>query len=140
MASPIQLMTVSLYYRDARPSGRQDVEAPTWADVEAAVRRMDNYCFPFVSLSVDNDPYDDRLEAFWIVGGDGQWAMRKSALGGWEYEIAGGGDEDVRLWESDQGYFCKAKNIVTDIEEVLRVTKAFYDSGSYQGLGPLASA
>ena len=27
----------------------------------------------------------------------------------------------------------------TDVNEVLRVTKAFYDSGSYAGLGPVTS-
>ena len=44
------------------------------------------------------------------------------------------------LWDSDQGYFCKAKNIVTDVKEVLRVTKAFYDSGSYAALEPVTGA
>lgn len=136
MASPIQLMSVSRYYREARPSDVEYVPSPSWADVEAAVQRMDNFCFPFVSLSVDDDPYDDRLEAFWVVGGDGRWAMRQSALGGWEYEVPGGGEQEMRLWESDQGYFCRAKNVVTDIDEVLRVTRAFYESGSFEGLGP----
>jgi len=141
MDSPIQLMSIARYNRhSAASTGGEGIAFPTWSQVEAAVRRMDNYCFPFVSLSVHNDPYDDRLEAFWIVGGDGRWAMRQSALGGWEYELAGGGDEDVQLWESDQGYFCKAKNIVTDIEEVLRVTREFYESGSYAGLGPVTGA
>ena len=136
MGTPIQLMTVARYYRDGRRSDREDVASPMWHDVEAAVRRMDNYFFPFISLSVDDDPEDFRLEAFWVVGGDGRWAMLKSS-GEWQYEAPGGSEEDVRLWDSDQGYFCKAKNIVTDINEVLRVTKAFYDSGSFAGLGPI---
>jgi hypothetical protein len=139
MASPIQLMTVSRYYRDARPSDAEYVPSPTWADVEAAVRRMDNYCFPFVSLSVHDDPEDERLEAFWVVGGDGRWALLQ-ASGDWQYERLDGGEEDVRLWDSDQGYFCKAKNVVTDVNEVLRVTKAFYHSGSYESLGPIERA
>jgi hypothetical protein len=134
-------MSIARYNRyPAASTGREEIAFPTWSQVETAVRRMENYCFPFVSLSVDNDPYDDRLEAFWIIGGNGRWAMRQSALDGWEYEMAGGGEEDVRLWESDQGYFCKAKNIVTDIEEVLRVTREFYESGSYAGLGPVTGA
>src|SRR5687767_16013700 len=119
MGSPIQLMTVARYYRDGRPTGSEHVVSPMWPDVEAAVRRMDNYCFPFISLSVDDDPEDFRLEAFWLVGGDGRWAMLQSS-GKWQYEAPGAGEEDVRLWDSDQGYFCKAKNIVTDINEIGR--------------------
>jgi hypothetical protein len=134
MASPIRLLTVSRYHREGHGSEADHVASPTWADVEAAVRRMDNYYFPFVSLSVHDDPEDDRLEAFWVVGGGGRWAMLR-ASGDWQYERPGGGEQDVRLWDSDQGYFCKAKNVVTDIDEVLRVTKAFYDSGSCESLG-----
>ena len=43
--------------------------------------------------------------------------------------------DSTRLWDSDQGYFCKEKNVLTDVEKVLRIAKAFYDSGSYAGLG-----
>lgn len=135
MASPIQLMTVSRYYRDTRPSDVDYVASPTWNDIEAAVRRMDNYCFPFISLSADGDPEDVRLEAFWVVGGSGRWAMLQ-ASGEWQYALPNGGEEGVRLWDSDQGYFCKEKNVVTDINEVLRITKAFFESGSYESLGP----
>lgn len=133
MSSPIKLMTVSHYYRDGRRSDGEYVETPTWNDIEAAIRRMDNYCFPVVSLSVLNDPEDDALAAFWIVGGSGRWAMLQ-ASGAWQYERFNGGEEEVRLWDSDQGYFCKEKNIATDVDEVLRVTKLFYNSGSYERL------
>jgi hypothetical protein len=55
-------------------------------------------------------------------------------MGEWQYEDSAGGDREVRLWDSDQGYYCKEKNVLTVIERVLRITKAFYDSGSYNGL------
>ena len=36
--------------------------------------------------------------------------------------------------DSDQGYFCKGKNVLTDVEKVLRITKVFYETGSYEAL------
>jgi hypothetical protein len=55
-------------------------------------------------------------------------------MGDWQYENAGGGEGEVRLWESDQGYDCREKNVLTDVAKVLRITKAFYETGSYDKL------
>ena len=55
-------------------------------------------------------------------------------MGDWQYEDPNGGDDEVRLWESDQGYFCCEKNVLTDIEKVLRRIKVFYETGSYDNL------
>ena len=70
---------------------------------------------------------------FNVCGGAGRWALFH-IMGDWQYVDPNKGDGEVRLWESDQGYFCQEKNILTDVEKVLRVTKAFYDTGSYEGL------
>jgi hypothetical protein len=55
-------------------------------------------------------------------------------MGDWQYEDPVGGDDEVRLWDSDQGYFCREKNVLRDVEKVLRIAKAYYDTGSYDGL------
>ena len=112
--------------------GDEVLRDPAWADVEAAVRRMENFSFPCVELNTSDDyPSPDMLV---VVGGEGRWALAQNTIGGWAYEDPAGSDEEVRLWESDQGYFCEAKNIVTDIEKVLRIVRAYYDTGSYDGL------
>jgi hypothetical protein len=67
------------------------------------------------------------------VAVQGAWALFH-IMGEWQYEDPAGGDGEVRLWESDQGYFCRGKNVLADIEKVLRITKAFYDTGSYDEL------
>ena len=50
MASPIHHMTVIRYYRDRPDWDAQQIDSPSWSDVEPAIRRMDNYCFPAVQL------------------------------------------------------------------------------------------
>ena len=124
-------MTTIRYYRDGRQWDSERVTSPSWADVERAVRRMDNYCFPIVQL---NTTESDESEAiFHICGGDGRWALFHS-MGDWQYEEAGGSEDEVRLWDSDQGYYCHEKNVLRDIEKVLRITRAFYETGSYDTL------
>lgn len=137
MAGAIHHMTVIRYYRDHRPWESEIIATPAWEAVESAIRRMDNYCFPIVQLNRVED--DQSADIFFICGGDGRWALAQM-MGEWQYEQPSGGEDEVRLWDSDQGYYCKEKNILTDIEKVLRISKAFYYSGSYESLDEVARA
>ena len=124
------------YYRDGRHWDVEQVVSPSWADVEAAVRRMDNYCFPIVLLNTTDDV--EEPSQFNVCGGAGRWALFHM-MGDWEYEDPTSTDEsEVRLWDSDQGYFCKGKNILTDVEKALRIIKAYYETGSYERLDEVA--
>ena len=55
-------------------------------------------------------------------------------MGEWQYAEPGGSEKEVRLWDSDQGYFCREKNVLGDVEKVLRIVKKFYETGSYDDL------
>ena len=116
MRSAIHHMTVIRYYRDGRRWDSNNLVRPAWPDVVAAVHRMDNFCFPIVQLNTTDD--DENEGIFNIIGGAGRWALFQM-MGEWKYADPAGGDDEVRLWESDQGYFCKAKNILTDVEKVV---------------------
>src|SRR5688500_6234738 len=131
MASPIRQMTVVRYYRDGRPWDAESIRDPSWADVEAAIRRMDNYCFPSVELKTTDD--EDLPTDFYVVGGAGRWAIH-NIMGHWQYQDPAGSDEEVELIDSDQGFYCQGKNVLTDVEKVLRIVRAYYDTGSYEGL------
>ena len=135
MATPIHHMSIIQYYRDGRPWSSEQVLSPSWTEVEAAIRRMDNDCFPIVDLNCTE--YEDDEDIFTVIGGDGRWALMQM-MGDWQYEDPAGGDGEVRLWESDQGYFCKERNVLMDVEKVLRLVRAFYDSGSYARLEEVA--
>lgn len=131
MASPIHHMTVIRCYRDGRHWDTEQVTSPSWPDVERAIRRMDNYCFPIVQLNTTDDEEDERI--FNVCGGDGRWALFHM-MGDWQYEDAAGGEDEVRLWDSDQSYYCRQKNVLIDVGKVLRITKAFFETGSYDTL------
>ena len=92
---------------------------------------MENYCFPWVSLNTTDDDTDENV--FNVMGGAGRWALFHM-MGDWQYEDPAGSEAEARLWDSDQGYYCKEKNLLTDIEKVLRITKAYCDTGSYDQL------
>ena len=126
-------MTCVRYYRDGRHWDKERVVLPSWSDVEAAVRRMDNYCFPIVHLNTTEDEEEESI--FNIVGGDGRWALFQM-MGEWKYtdrEYQGEIDEEW-LWESDQGYCCETNELLTDVEKVLRIVRKYYDTGSYDEL------
>jgi hypothetical protein len=131
MSSPIHHLTIIRYYRDRPGWDDEQIQSPPWHEVEAAIRRMDNYCYPIVQLNCTE--FDDDEDIFNVIGGDGRWALFQMA-GDWRYEDPAGGADDVRLWDSDQGYFCQQRHLITDVEKVLRITKAFYESGSCERL------
>ena len=135
MPSLIHHMTVIQYFRDGRPWEEHTILSPSWSDVEAAIRRMDNYCFPIVQLNRTENEEDEGI--FNIFGGEGRYALAHM-MGDWQYADPEGSKAEARLWESDQGYFCEERNILTDIEKVLRITRAFYESGSYEHLDEIA--
>ena len=124
-------MTVIRYYRDRPDWDAQQIDSPSWSDVEPAIRRMDNYCFPAVQLNTTANDEDENI--FNILGGDGRWALFHM-MGEWQYAEPGGSEREVRLWDSDQGYFCCEKNVLRDVEKVLRIVKKFYETGSYDDL------
>jgi len=133
-------MAVVRYYRDGRPWDTDLVTSPDWPQVEAAVSRMDNYCFPIVLLScLDFDDGADVFEdadAFNIIGGDGRYALFHMT-GDWQYEDPRGGAGEVRLWDSDQGYYCHERNVLTDLPAVLRIVRLYYQTGSFSDLSPV---
>jgi hypothetical protein len=127
-------MTVVQYFHDHSPWISRKILAPTWLMVETAIRQMDNDCFPIVQLN--HTEFDDDDNIFNLIGGDGQFALFQMT-GPWQYDNPKGGDMEVRLWKSDQGYFCKQRNILYDVEKVLRITKQFYETGSYENLNEI---
>ena len=109
-----------------------EVRSPSWEEVSAAIRRMDDVEYPIVQLSwKDVDTCFDDEASFNIVGGAASGFALFEYDAGWEFEDLDGADEDVRLWQSDQGYFCKRRNIIVDIDAVLKLTRIYFETGSY---------
>lgn len=109
-----------------------EIREPSWEEVSAAIRQMDDAEFPIVQLSWnDVDSCFDDEASFNIIGGPPTGFALFEFFPGWKFDDPGGGDEDVRLWQSDQGYFCKRRNIIVDIALVLKLSKVYFETGSY---------
>ena len=110
------------------------VDLPSWSQVQAAIRRMENFCFPIVTLAFDSSEKDGLV----FVGGPRRFAITR-VDGSWMFERAGGTDREVRLWASDQGYYCRDRNIASSKRTVLAIAKALYDTGDFGAVAEVAS-
>lgn len=133
---PARHLTI-VHYPHPRGSGWycDEVDRPEWDAVAAAIRNMDDDEHPIVQLSwkAVESGFDD-MESFNIIGGAAAGFALFECEAGWQFDDPAGGDEDVRLWRSDQGYFCKRRNIITDVETVLRLARTYFDTGSFEAV------
>jgi hypothetical protein len=117
-----------VHYPPQQPWRCAEVRSPKWEEVSIAIRKMDDDEYPVVQLSwKDVDSCFDDEESFNIIGGGASGFALFEHVPGWNFEDPDGGDEDVRLWQSDQGYFCKRRNIIIDIDKVLRLTQVYVE-------------
>lgn len=118
-----------------------EVRVPAWEVVSSAIQRMDDNECPIVLLSWKDvaSGFDDE-ESFNLIGGGSSGFALFEQVPGWMFEDPLGGDEDVRLWQSDQGYFCKRKNVLADVNIVLKLARVYFDTGSYEEVRSVALA
>lgn len=108
-----------------------EVESPSWEDIAAAIRRMDDNEYPVVQLSWEDVETCCEDESSFNIFGGVACGFALSEMNGWRLEDPNGSDEEVRLWQSDQGYFCERKNLIVEIELVLKLTRIYFETGSY---------
>lgn len=107
---------------------------PTWEQIEAAIRRLDRFRFPYVWLYpvADADPRD--VPAFEVMGGKRAYVVCGNVGGYFQRRFLNPDaedDEEVQVWRSDQGCEQPAKHVLRDLETVLRVTRHFCETGEY---------
>jgi hypothetical protein len=108
---------------------------PTWEAASAAILKMDDDEYPIVQLSwKDVESCFDDDESFNIIGGRAVGFALFEFFKGWEFDDPTGGDEDVRLWQSDQGYFCQRRNIIANVEDALTLARVYFETGSYNAV------
>jgi len=95
---------------------------------------MENFCFPIVTLAFDASEQDGLI----VVGGPRRYSATR-VDGSWIYERPDGGDQEVRLWESDQGFYCRERNIIGTRRKMLEIAKAFYETGDFEKVAEIAS-
>jgi hypothetical protein len=127
----IRVLEYITYEDDGWTWRPHEVADPSWEQIEAAVRRLDRFRHPFLFLRLREDmPDEDRLE---VMGGDGAWWVARTFGGHLQRRLVNpeGGDEEVRVWTSDQGFADEGRFVCENIEVVLQVTRYFAEHGDF---------
>ena len=132
---PVGQMNITQYLTRSGPWYSQDVLHPTWDQVEQAVRRLDRCLFPFIWLyTTPAADSDSDVPQFEVVGGDGAYVVvlrsDSSDHRGRILQNPSGGDDEIDVWISDQGASFAAPDVCPSLDEVMRVTRHFFDHGA----------
>jgi hypothetical protein len=127
----VQLMCVTLYDDDGWTWRTEEVRNPTWETVEATIRRLDRFRYPFVWLFRSAEVEQDPLPDYSVIGGEGEFAMDWNADGAYHrYYDQSRGDEEIEIWRSDQGATFEAKYCCSSLDTVLSATRYFCEHGT----------
>lgn len=119
------------------------IAEPAWGQVEAAIRRLDRFRFPFVWLYLKPVPLSDQGRSpypkkcsrdFEIVGGKRVYWMAGSVDGYFHRRYLNptpNGNDEVRLWISDQGFADDDQFVCHDIRVALQAARYFCEHGGF---------
>jgi Immunity protein Imm1 len=133
----VHLLRVTIYDDDGWTWRTEEIQEPTWADIEAAIRRLDRFHYPFVMLYRSTvAKLDITLEFsdapdFDVVGGEGEFAMEATTDSSCHrYYDQSRGDELIEIWRSDQGVSFEKKYCCPSLDSVLKATRYFCEHGA----------
>jgi hypothetical protein len=102
--------------------------APSWQQIEDAIRALDRRAFVSVMLQLTAGRGD-----LYILGGRGRFAMECRIVGELDRYYCDrtnpNGEERDQIWESNQGAFLEEKYLCDDIQKVLRIVRYFTRRG-----------
>src|SRR5258707_1203541 len=122
------------------PYRSHSVLYPSWEEIEAAIRRLDQHRFPFLFLwpTTDEALHEitgacEECEVFEVMGGEGGWWLAGTFDGYFQRRIdyPERGEQEVDVWTSDQGFADAARHICRDIEAVIRAAHYYAEQGGF---------
>jgi hypothetical protein len=120
------MLSWTVYKDDGWAWREESIATPDWNDVEFAIRRMNRFQYPIIRISAKD-------REMGIIGGNGAYFLRmpytQTQLR--TYWNQAQGDEEVWVWESDQGMNPPACSVCFDIDIVLRAAKYFLETGEH---------
>jgi hypothetical protein len=126
----VELLDVTIYEDDGWTWRTERIRNPSWDEVEAAIRRLDRFRYPFVWLFQNADVEDVALPEFNVMGGEGEFALEYGPNGTEScYFDPARGDHEIEIWRSDQGAVREAKYCCPSLDAVLRATRYFCEHG-----------
>src|SRR4051794_7639485 len=118
---------------DPVPRLSEVVDHPSCAQVQAAIRRMEYYCHPIVTIATDAEEQHAPFGRQWSAP-----VRRGRSYRDMAFARSDGFDREVRLWASDQGYYCRERNIIRSRRKVLDLARAFFETGDFAKVAEVA--
>jgi hypothetical protein len=113
------------------------IPRPAWVQIESAIRRLDRFRLPYLFLWPTEEAskhfVDGDCEVFEVMGGEGVYWFAGSFDGYYQRRFLNpaGGDDDVVLWTSDQGFGDAELHICRDVEVVLQAARYYAERGGF---------
>ena len=104
-------------------------KAPTWVQVENAIRSLNHYCLPFIFIGLQEECRGE--DCLSVLGGPNGYAITAAdSQGGWlQYCDPSHNGGEIAVWTSDQGFYPNERYVSYDLELVLRVTRYYAERG-----------
>ncbi|HEV2239381.1 MAG TPA: hypothetical protein VGR57_22185 [Ktedonobacterales bacterium] len=128
----VKRLDITVYESDGWTWRTDEIRNPSWHDVEAAIRRLDRFRYPFVwlFLNAEANLFDDPYE-FSVLGGEGEYFIDGHADDHhWRWYDPSRQGEPIEVWRSDQGATFDAEMCCPSLETVLQVTRHFCEYGT----------
>lgn len=129
----VKLLHAETYGANGWNPRPQRTHNPSWGQIEAAIRRLDRFRYPYIwlFLSEEEDDSGDLNNTLQVIGGKGAYYL---TLNAGEFDnvtlyFPDAPDEEIEVWESDQGLSASAREVATDVELVLRIVWHFAATG-----------
>ncbi len=115
----------------------EQILLPNWSQIEEAIRRLDQFHYPFLHLwpTLDGTHHQLTEDCEWLtlIGGNGEYWFAATIGGRWQNHFINpsGGGEQVQLWSSDQGFAAPDKEVCRDVDVVLNAVRYYAEHGGY---------
>ena len=122
---------VSVFYDDLNRSRSEDISAPTWEQIEAAIRGLEKFSRPWITLFLGDQSENPTENCLTVMGGDGLYWMALSNTENDQLRIFDPkrSSNMVEIWTSDQGFQDEEFHTTNDIDLVLRIARYFAGTG-----------
>lgn len=124
----------------------EDTQEPTWDAIEAAIRRLDRFRYPFIRLFRGKEDAADTVPDFTVIGGEDVFGI-DYLVGdtGYRFFDPSRADKEIVIWRSDQGAIFEEKYCCYSLPVVLQATRYSCEHGApdpqpYLGCDIVASA
>ncbi|MDY3555828.1 hypothetical protein R5W24_004974 [Gemmata sp. JC717] len=136
----VRVVETWAYHSDGRRRAPEKVTAPTWEQIEAAIRRLDGLERPILFLWASDDPalqmvdeFSERLE---VLGGAGVWWLAGTFGGYFQRRLLDPvrGPEEVELYprQVELGFGAPARHVTRDIGQVLLAARHYAEHGGFE--------